>query len=45
MFGAVNAFGAGAGDLTGIGWQSMNSQIKHEKVCPFARTPELFTFL
>lgn len=31
MFGAVS-FAAGAGDLTGICWQSMNSEIKHEKV-------------
>ena len=30
MFGAV-AFAAGAGDLTGVCWQSMNAEIKHEK--------------
>ncbi|VAH57368.1 unnamed protein product [Triticum turgidum subsp. durum] len=41
MFGAVNAFGAGAGDLTGIGWQSMNSQIKHEKESSLVRGPLL----
>ncbi|VAH72993.1 unnamed protein product [Triticum turgidum subsp. durum] len=41
MFGAVNAFGAGAGDLTGIGWQSMNSQIKHEKESTLVRGPLL----
>lgn len=41
MFGAVNAFGAGAGDLTGICWKSMNSQIKHEKESSLVRGPVL----
>jgi hypothetical protein len=39
MFGAVNAFGAGAGDLIGICSKSMNSQIKHEKVYLLGRIP------
>uniref|UniRef100_A0ACD5VJS0 Uncharacterized protein n=1 Tax=Avena sativa TaxID=4498 RepID=A0ACD5VJS0_AVESA len=41
MFGAVNAFGAGAGDLTGICCQSMNSQIKNEKESSLVRGPVL----
>ncbi|ONM29760.1 Protein RST1, partial [Zea mays] len=31
MFGVVNAFGAGAGDLTGVFSKPMTSQIKHEE--------------
>jgi hypothetical protein len=30
MFGVVNAFGAGAGDVTGVFSKPMTSQIKHE---------------
>ncbi|XP_051222968.1 protein RST1 isoform X1 [Lolium perenne] len=41
MFGAVNAFGAGAGDLIGICSKSMNSQIKHEKESSLLRGPLL----
>jgi hypothetical protein len=42
LFGAVNAFGAGAGDLTGVCWKSMNSEIKHEKVSLVVRTSQLY---
>uniref|UniRef100_J3KWR7 DUF3730 domain-containing protein n=2 Tax=Oryza brachyantha TaxID=4533 RepID=J3KWR7_ORYBR len=41
MFGTVNAFGAGAGDLTDICWQPTNSQIKHEKESSLVRGPVL----
>ncbi|CAM0879759.1 unnamed protein product [Alopecurus aequalis] len=41
MFGAVNAFGAGAGDLTGICWKSINSQIKHEQESSLVQGPIL----
>uniref|UniRef100_A0A0E0FGU3 DUF3730 domain-containing protein n=1 Tax=Oryza nivara TaxID=4536 RepID=A0A0E0FGU3_ORYNI len=41
MLGTVNAFGAGAGDLTGICRQPTNSQIKHEKESSLVRGPVL----
>ncbi|PNT70012.1 hypothetical protein BRADI_2g04280v3 [Brachypodium distachyon] len=41
MFGAVNAFGAAAGDLTGMCWPSINPQINHEKESSLVRGPVL----
>uniref|UniRef100_A0A0D9UX89 DUF3730 domain-containing protein n=1 Tax=Leersia perrieri TaxID=77586 RepID=A0A0D9UX89_9ORYZ len=41
ILGAVNAFGAGAGDLTGIPWQPTKSEIKHEKESSLVRGPLL----
>ncbi|KAG8045824.1 hypothetical protein GUJ93_ZPchr0008g14044 [Zizania palustris] len=41
MLGAVNAFGAGAGDFSGICGQQTYSQIKHEKESSLVRGPVL----